>query len=84
MTNNQKDAFSRVQATVARFQYEEIESGTYRTEDLATVLEYVDKLSAKLETVKEDLVDLKEFVRCSAYNESLEMINSTLLFLGEE
>lgn len=86
MTNNQKESLSRVQASVTRYQYVESESGTYRTEDLATVLEYVDSLSAKLEAVKEDLLEIKEWgMSDEEYNQTtLDMINSTLMFLGEE
>ncbi len=86
MTNQQKEVFVRVQASVAYNLYNEREVTSFNTEDLEVILEYVDEQTAKLECVRNDLEDVKSYVEALplVHYDTLDMVNSTLLFLNQE
>jgi endonuclease III-like uncharacterized protein len=80
-------------ATYASLNDDDHELGVYRTTDMEVVLKVLAQQQITIETVKDDLNDIKEALETEGEDAKelylikgmgLELVNSTLIFLNEE
>lgn len=87
MTEEQKDALNRVKAAYAANNDVGIETGIYSTNDMRVVIGFMEEQELRLESVKEDLIELKNYLEMDEeVNQdemALEMVESTLMFLTD-